>query len=120
MSVTVEEAAAHLNLTEDDPDLVELELYVEAANTWVAGKVTDTDDPTTKLATLVLIQHWWRATQLGPATSPVDEEMALIGAASYAIPNIVKTLLGLDISSAGAPTGDFPDAVAWPDPVEFV
>lgn len=118
--ITLDEAIAHLNM--DDAaasDLLELELFIDAAEEWVTAKVTDTTAATVKLATLMLIGHWWE-TQRGPASNPLNaNEFVSVSSPGYAIPNRVKELLGLFAVTTADATGSFPDAVAWPDPVEW-
>lgn len=118
MSVTVEDATTFLNLTAEG-DIADVELYVDAANGWIAQTVTDTATAAVELATLFLIQHWWRQSQLGPAAFVPDGELVVIGSVGYAIPNRVRELIGPYLARY-SPTGEFPDAVAWPDPVERV
>lgn len=117
MTVLLEEAVARLNITSLTASLVEeLVLYVDAANEWVASKVTDTDTSRARLATLELVDHLWSSSQRGPGSaSPFgsDETSIVVGGYGYAIPNRVKELL--DLHPPG-PSGSFPAAECWPDP----
>lgn len=119
MTVTSDEAREHLNLTETEDEL-ELDLYVNAANEWVATKVSDSDVDAyaVKLATLFLIQHLWNSSQRGPTTIAVDGELVTVTGVGYAIPNRVAELLQPYLART-SPTYSFPDAVAWPDSVEY-
>lgn len=118
--ITLDEAVAHLNMEDAAAsDILELTLFVDAAEEWVTAKVTDTTAATVRLATLMLVGHWWE-TQRGPASNPLNtNEFAPIGGPGYAIPNRVKELLGLFPATNTNATGSFPDAVAWPDAVEW-
>ncbi len=122
MTVTSDEALSQLNSLDGVDDPVELELYVDAANEWVATRVTDTTPAPVRLATLMLVDHLWE-TQRGPVSSaPFDDSS--FDRTGYAVPNRVLELLapyltdGLGQSPA-APRHSFPDAVAYPDPVEW-
>ena len=119
MAITLADAKLELNIdvgdiSEDD----ELELYVDAANEWVASKVEDTTTARAQLATRMLVAHLWE-TQRGPASSPLDDDGTLIRGAGYAVPNRVKELLGLasDMALRLSPSASFPDAGEWPDPI---
>lgn len=119
MAVILAEAIEQLNMEDDSPDLGELVLYVDAANEWVATKVTGTSAPSAvKLATLILVAHLWE-TQRGPASSPLaGDDQIVVAGWGYAIPNRVKELIAPDVGRATA-TGSFPDARAWPDAAEW-
>lgn len=118
MSITLEEAKAQLNVVSDDDD-AEITLYVNAANEWIAERVSDTSPTPVKLATLFLVDHWW-ASQRGPVGTPLDDESTIINGRAFAIPNRVLELLGPWLFDA-IPSANysFPDAVAFPDPVEW-
>lgn len=118
MAVTLDEAIDQLNL-EGSEDLIELQLYVDAANEWIAAKVSDTSvhPSLVKLATLFLIDHLW-GSQRGPAGIPgAGDEIVTVSGVGFAIPNRVLELIDLDLSKT-SPTYSFPDAAAWPDSVE--
>lgn len=122
MSVTVDQALDQLNFEDTEPDTVKLELFVDAANDWVESKVTDSAPPSiSTLATLLLIQHWWERSQRGTNPPAASDPYADIEGRTYAIPNEVRELLDgyLSGSVRPSPTGEFPDAVSWPDPVEW-
>lgn len=116
MAVTIDEAIDHLNITERE-DQVEVELYVNAANDWVATKVADPDAYAVKLATLFLIQHLWNSSQRGPTAVSLDDEIVTVTGTGYAIPNRVRELLQPYLAGT-SPTYSFPDAAAWPDAIE--
>lgn len=120
MAITLAEAKAHLNIppgaTDED---AELEFFVSAANEWIADEVADPTSYRAQLATRMLVAHWWE-TQRGPAGGGVLGDDADSGRGSwYSIPNKVKELLPEKHSASSTPQGSFPDAVAWPDPVEY-
>jgi len=117
VAITLTQALAQLNLPEEPVDPTELELYVDAANEWVATRVSDTSPAPVQLATLFLLDHLWE-TQRGPSATPLDVETGLTVGFGFAVPNRVLELLRPYLSSPG-PTGEFPDAVAFPDPVEW-
>lgn len=119
MAITRDQALAQLNFTSAPSDTTELDLYVEAANEWVASKVDDPSSATATLAALFLVDHWW-STQRGPVASPLDDEdeVVEIRGTTYAIP--LKVLDLLDLKPNPQPLGSFPDAVGWPDPVEWL
>ena len=122
MSITLEEALAQLNIDSPD-DETELGLYIDAANEWVAKRVSDTSPAPVRLATLMLLDHLWE-TQRGPASNPVDEEMGTPATFGFAVPNRVLELLAPYMSAGSgskpaASTYSFPDAVAFPDPAEW-
>lgn len=122
MSITIDQALSQLNMESVD-DAPELELYVDAANEWVATRVSDTSPAPVRLATLMLLDHLWE-TQRGPASNPVDEELGTPSTFGFAVPNRVLELLAPYMSSGtgtkpAASTFSFPDAVAHPDPVEW-
>lgn len=119
--VTVAEAKVELNIASSDATYdTELPWYVDASNVWIASKVADTTPAPVKLATLFLIKHWWN-TQKEPQTAPTpDGDVVVIAGRGFAIPNAVKEMLGPYLSTSGSvPSYSFPDAVAWPDPVEW-
>ena len=121
MPITVDEAKTQLNIT-GSGDEAELTLYVAAANEWVATRVADTSPSPVKLATLMLVDHLWE-TQRGPATNPIDETGNPY-AFGFAIPNRVLELIAPYMTSGfgskpAASSYSFPDAVAYPDPVEW-
>lgn len=123
MSITIEEALDQLNVSMSSPDVAEITLYMDAANEWVATRVSDTSPAPVKVATLILLDHLWE-TQRGPATSPLSDEMVTVASAGYAIPNRVLELLApymtLGVGSRPAAVSySFPSAVAFPDPVEW-
>lgn len=123
MTITLDEALAQLNYDEVPDDTSELELFIDAANEWVATRVSDTSPAPVHLATLLLLDHLW-ATQRGASSTPVDEELGTPVSFGFAIPNRVLELLapymtdGLGARPA-QPSYSFPDAVAYPDPVEW-
>lgn len=117
MSITIYEAIDHLNLEDDSEDLDEALLYVNAANEWIATRVTDTSPAPVKLATLFLVGHWWES-QRGTASTPLSDETVFVAGVGYAIPNRVLELID-PYRSRTAPVFSFPDAVAHPDPVEW-
>lgn len=116
--ITLAEALRQLNIDEVPADTTELDLYVAAANEWVEERVTDTSPAPVKLATLMLLDHLWE-TQRGPSATPLDVDTGAPTGLGYAVPNRVLELLGPYMTTAAQPTGSFPDAVAWPDPVEW-
>lgn len=119
MAVTLDEALEHLNITNSDDD-DEVELYVNAANEWIAERVADTSPTPVKLAALFLIGHWWES-QRGPVGTPVDDGSPFtFNGRAYAIPNRVLEILGpYLLDETPSPSYSFPDAVAFPDPVEW-
>lgn len=122
MTITFDEALSQLNM-ESPEDPAELELYVDAANEWVATRVSDTSPAPVRLATLMLLDHLWE-TQRGPASNPVDDELGTPGTFGFAVPNRVLELLAPYMSSGigakpAVSTFSFPDAVGHPDPVEW-
>lgn len=116
MAITLPEALKQLNMQEP-ADTTELELYISAANEWIEERVTDTSPAPVKLATLFLLDHWWE-TQRGPAATPLDDDFTTGPGVGFAIPNRVLELLDPYLSKS-TPTFSFPDAVAFPDPVEW-
>lgn len=117
MAVDIFEAKDRLNIDPTDVSAdAELDLYVDAANEWVAAKVGDSEAAPVKLATLILIDHlWW--SQRGPTVTPLDDATTVsVGGRAYAIPNRARELLAPYMTSM-SPTYDFPDAGEWPDPV---
>lgn len=120
MAVTLPEALDQLNIDSDSDDLYEVQLYVDAANEWIATKVSDTSPTPVKLAALFLIDHLWQS-QRGLAATPISgDEIVTVTGTGYAIPNRVRELLEPYLStSGGTPVYSFPDAVAWPDTVEW-
>jgi hypothetical protein len=118
VAVTVGEALRQLNLDDDLDDIVELKLYVDAANEWIATKVSDTSPSSVKLAALFLIDHLWDSQRGLASQGPGSDELIVVSSKSYAIPNRVLELLGPYLNSAAtsAPQGSFPDACDWPDP----
>jgi len=122
VTITFDEALSQLNM-ESPEDPAELELYVDAANEWVATRVSDTSPAPVRLATLMLLDHLWE-TQRGPASNPVDDELGTPGTFGFAVPNRVLELLAPYMSAGtgtkpAASTFSFPDAVGHPDPVEW-
>ena len=119
MPVTLEDALDHLNITTRYED-GEVSLYVAAANEWIAERVSDTSPTPIKLATLFLIGHWWDS-QRGPVGTPIDDgDLVTFNGRAYAIPNRVLEILGpWLLSEHTEPVYSFPDAVAFPDPVEW-
>lgn len=124
MSVTIDEALVQLNMASPSAEVVaEVTLYMDAANEWVATRVSDTSPTPVKLATLFLLDHLWDM-QRGPSTSPVDEETGTPYSFGFAIPNRVLELLApyMGAGAGAKPSAvsySFPDAVAFPDPVEW-
>lgn len=123
MSITFNEAVAQLNYQHGPTDPTELNLYIDAANEWVAMRVADTSPAPVKLATLLLLDHLWN-TQRGGAFTPVDEETGTPYTFGFAVPNRVLELLAPYMArGAGANPASashaFPDAAGWPDPVEY-
>lgn len=123
MSVTITEALDQLNVSMGSPDVAEITLYMDAANEWVATRVSDTSPTPVKVATLILLDHLWE-TQRGPATSPLVDEMVTVASSGYAIPNRVLELLAPYMAAGigsrpAAASFSFPDAVAFPDPAEW-
>lgn len=119
MAITLDEAKTHLNipLTYLDDD-TELELFVDAANEWIAAEVTDDTTAVARLATRMLVAHWWQ-TQRGPAGGSFGDDGDGSRGAWFSIPNKVRELLQEKHAAASTPQGSFPDAVAWPDSVEY-
>lgn len=119
MSITLAEAKTQLNIdvnaVDDD---AELTLYVAAANEWIATRVADTSPSPVKLAALFLVDHWWTS-QRGPVGTPISEESVFVEGRGFAIPNRVLEILGPYITARATPSYSFPDAVAYPDPVEW-
>lgn len=123
MSITIEEALDQLNVTMSSPDVAEITLYMDAANEWVATRVSDTSPAPVKVATLILLDHLWE-TQRGPSSNPVDDETGTPYTFGFAIPNRVLELLApyMNAGTGAKPASasySFPDAVAYPDPVEW-
>lgn len=115
MSVTIDEAAAHLNVPMDSEEIGKIRLFTDAANEWIANKITDTSPAVVKLATLFLLEHFWES-QRGPAFTPLaGDEMVEVDGTSYSIPNRVLELIH-DYRVKATPTGSFPDAPCWPEP----
>jgi hypothetical protein len=111
MAVTLAQAKDRLDVVTSADD-AQLQLYVDAANTWVAARVSDTAPAPVVLGTLLLIEHWWA----WPVGAPADE--ASFGGRGFAIPNRVKELLDPYLSATSAPTSGFPAADCWwPDAV---
>lgn len=117
MSITLDEALDVLNIPGSTEDVAEISLYMDAANEWIATRITDTSPNPVKLATLFLLDHLWQS-QRGPASTPLSDEMVTVGSIGYAIPNRVLELIE-PYRTKAAPTYSFPDAVAFPDPVEW-
>lgn len=119
MSVTLQEALDQLNDDQSD-NLVEVSLYVDAANEWIEARVSDTSPAPVRLATLFLIEHWWQS-QRGPASAPFEDgDPIVFNGRSYAIPNRVLEILGpYLLDDTTTPQFSFPDAVAFPDPAEW-
>ena len=119
MSVTLDEAKRQLNIPiADTSDDLELTLYVDAANEWVASKVSDTSLASVKVATLIINDHAWE-TQRGPGSSPLDDDdLVRVPGLAFAIPNRAVQWLEPHFVTATS-LGSFPDAVDWPDPVEY-
>ena len=123
MSITINEALDQLNVSLSSPDVPEIELYMDAANEWVATRVTDTSPAPVKVATLILLDHLWE-TQRGPSSNPVDTETGTPYTFGFAIPNRVLELLApyMNAGTGAKPASasySFPDAVAFPDPAEW-
>lgn len=124
MGVTLDEVVGQLDLDVGD-DLVEVELplLVDAANEWVAGKVTATEavakPSLVRLATIWLVGFWWEAQRGQGATTLIGDELVTINGIGFAIPNKVADLL-VAVHEKPGPTGSFPAAAAWPDPVEWL
>ncbi len=119
MAITLADAKAHLNIPSDEhDDDVELEFFVNVANEWIEEEVADPDSYRAQLATRMLVAHWWE-TQRGPAGGVLDDGGGAAPGSWYSIPNKVKELLPEKHSAASTPQGSFPEAVAWPDPVEY-
>jgi hypothetical protein len=126
--VDIDQAAAQLNIAVPDdpsPELTELELYVDAANEWMAEKVyvDDLGAAPVILATLFLIGHLWES-QRGPASTPLNaDEVVFVSRTGFAIPNYVLELiqpyLMASALTGGGPAFSFPDAYAFPDAVEY-
>lgn len=120
MAVTLPEALDQLNIDDSSDELYEIQLFVNAANEWIATKTSSTPraPSAVKLATLFLIDHLWRS-QRGPSGTPLDgDEIVTVSGVGYAIPNRVLELLGVDLNRP-TPRSSFPDAAAWPDAVEY-
>jgi hypothetical protein len=119
MAITLDDAKTQLNIELDNyDDDTELTFYVNVANEWMADEVADPTSYRAQLATRLLVAHWWE-TQRGPAGS-FDEAGGEGGAGTwFSIPNKVRELLPEKQAAATTPVGSFPDAVAWPDPVEY-
>lgn len=131
MTVTVAEALEQLNTDAGSVDAGELQLYVDAANEWVDGRIGQPGfisvadaaarPNVVKLATLFLIDHLWES-QRGPAGSPLGDDYAsplvVVNGRGFAIPNRVLELLHSDATKPAA-VGSFPAASSWPDPVEW-
>lgn len=116
MAVTITEAIARINGLSSE-DLIEYELYVDAANEWVALHTTDTTTAMARVATLTLLDHLWSQSQRGPMPGPnlsADETVQVHGV-GYAIPNQVKEMLGLGTPT---PQASFPKAADYPDSIE--
>lgn len=133
MTVSVDEALEQLNTDAGSVDAGELQLYVDAANEWVDGRIGQPGwmsvadaavrPNVVKLATLFLVDHLWES-QRGPAASPLSgaEEGGTLVLSGFAIPNRVRELLQDNTTArvgSGGPSFSFPDAVGWPDPVEW-
>lgn len=119
MTITLADALEKLNIPNDSSEVYEVSDYMDAANEWIAEKVTDTSPAPVKLATLFLLDHLW-SLQRGPAVAnPIDDYgVGFIGSPGFAIPNRVLELIAPYITKTG-PLYSFPDAVAFPDPVEW-
>lgn len=118
MAILLADAKSHLNIPLDDTtDDVELQFFVDAANEWIADKVADPSTKQVQLATRMLVAHWWE-TQRGPSGGVLDDDGDARGS-WFSIPNKVKELLPERHAAASTPQGSFPEAVAWPDPVEY-
>lgn len=128
MTVTIPEAYRHLNI-ESGEHANEVDLFVDAANEWVASRIGQPGwisataaaarPNIIKVATLFLISHLWES-QRGPAASPLDGDLATTGGLlGFAIPNRVAELLQ-DSSTTATPKHSFPDAASWPDPVKYL
>lgn len=119
--VALEDLKRHLNIEDDDQsEDVELEFFLAAATAWIGTQVDDVSPTPVQLATMELVRHWWRISQLGPANIPEpDDDIGLIG---LRVPPFVHEMLGPYLTGASgiappAPTGSFPDALDWPDQV---
>lgn len=121
MTITLDEALSHLNI--DEPTVgeqSEVELFVDAANEWIDERVSDSSPAPVRLAALFLISHLWE-TKRGPVSSQFDDDIVQVSGTAFAIPNRVLELLGpFLLDGTASPTYSFPDAVAHPDPVEWV
>lgn len=122
MAITLREAYDELNIDAGAEAPVEVALYVAAANEWIAKKVTDPTAAASapvKVATLMLLDHLWQS-QRGPSgVAMPGEEMVEVRGVGFAIPNRVLELIEPYMVRV-RPSGSFPDATCWPDPVERV
>lgn len=115
--ITVADAFRQLNLDYSVDDQVEVQVYIDAVNSWISTVVSDTSPAHVKLAALFLIDHLWQS-QRGPTGTPLSDESIDVAGVGYAIPNRVLELLGPTLAAA-TPRGSFPSATGWPDPVEW-
>lgn len=115
MAITLDDAKKQLNKTSVTDD-AELQFFVDAANEWIADQVADDDTFTAKLATRMLVEHWWQ-TQRGPAGGGVLDGSASDRDYWRTIPPNVKELLPGKQRTATTPRHSFPDPGDWPDPI---
>lgn len=116
---TLQQVKTHLNIDNSDTTHdVELQMFLEAAEEWVATKVADTTPKPVQLAILFLVAHLWDP-QRGPVAAPLDDVNQPIAAGfGFAIPNRVRELLDPYMTAASTPRYSFPDARCYPDPIE--
>lgn len=123
MAATFDQAVAILNLDPDDMtggDAIELQLYLDAANEWIATKVTDTSPAPVTLATLELLRSLWES-QRGTDASPLaGDDPVPVNTLSAVITSRVLELIGPYMHKA-VPLGlaNFDQVPGWPDAVEW-
>jgi len=127
--VDIEEVRAHLNLGDDTSHDDELYLYIEAVTAHAErryGSVIDDPPADLRLAALEDIRGLYQPGQIGPladfgAFGTQTAEATEIGPGYRPVrlwPR-VDAWLDWSLRSSRSPTYSFPDAVAWPDPVEY-
>ena len=125
--VTLDQVRAHLNL--DDPidtsHDTEIELFIDAVTAHTEDRygTVDTAPADLKLAALEDIRGLFQPGQVGPiaAFGAFGAENVDTGPTYRPVrlwPRVDAWLDRATRASSG-PAGDFPDAIAWPDPVEW-
>lgn len=127
--VDIEEVRAHLNLGDDESHDAELYLYIEAVSEHVEEEYGSLDGPapvSLRLAILEDIRGLYQPGQIGPladfgafGTQTAEATDTGPGYRPVRLWPRVDGWISRSTRSSREPTGSFPDAVAWPDPVEY-